>query len=124
MSSVVQLVTIRAINPGGVGLKLVFYLQDHVNYAENDRLVALDQALIFQGRYLFVNPFPLVDAFSHICSSRLLKNIVAKEEIAQNEQFLPLPQCFQLHSWMFFSCFCQYILKSRLVRNDFQAIFD
>ena len=51
------------------------------------------------------NPFPPVDVFWRICSRRLLKtlqrkeifeNIVTKEEIAQNEQFFLLPQCFRL----------------------------
>ena len=40
--------------------------------------------------------FPHIDAFWHLCSRRLFKNIVTKEEIAQNVQFLLLPQCFPL----------------------------
>ena len=43
-----------------------------------------------------LNPFPLVDAFWRLCSRRLFENIVTKEEIAQNEQFLLLPQSFPL----------------------------
>ena len=31
-----------------------------------------------------------------ICSRRIFENIVTKEEIAQNKQFLFLPQCFPL----------------------------
>ena len=37
-----------------------------------------------------------LDAFWRLCSRRLFENIVTKEEIAQNEQFLLLPQCFPL----------------------------
>ena len=46
----------------------------------------------------FVNPFPhiRVDVFWRLCSRRLFENIVTKEEIAQNEKFLILPQCFTL----------------------------
>ena len=35
-------------------------------------------------------------AFWRLCSRRLFENIVTKEGIAQNEQFLLLPQCFPL----------------------------
>ena len=45
---------------------------------------------------IFLNPFPHIDAFGRICSRRLFENIVRKEEIAQNVQFLLLPQCFPL----------------------------
>ena len=37
-----------------------------------------------------VNPFPHIDAFWRLCSRRLFENIVTNEEIAQNEQFLPI----------------------------------
>ena len=48
-------------------------------------------------KYLqYFNPFPHIDAFWRLCSRRIFKNIVTKEEIAQNKQFLLLPQCFQL----------------------------
>ena len=43
-----------------------------------------------------VNPFPHINAFGRLCSRRLFENIVTKEEIAQNVQFLLLPQCFPL----------------------------
>ena len=43
-----------------------------------------------------INPFPHIDAFWRLCSRRLFENIVTKEEIAQNEQFLLLPQIFPL----------------------------
>ena len=48
--------------------------------------------------FLFVwfNPFPHTNASWRLCSRRIFENIVTKEEIAQNEQFLPLPQCFPL----------------------------
>ena len=42
------------------------------------------------------NPFPHIDAFWRLCSRRRFENIVTKEEIAQNVQFLLLPQCFPL----------------------------
>ena len=41
-----------------------------------------------------INPFPHIDTFWRLCSRQLFENIVTKEEIAQNEQFLP--QCFPL----------------------------
>ena len=41
-----------------------------------------------------VNPFPHIDAFWRLCRKQLFENIVTKEEIAQNMQFLLLPQCF------------------------------
>ena len=43
-----------------------------------------------------VNLFPHIDAFGRLCSRRLFENIVTKEEMAQNVQFLLLPQCFPL----------------------------
>ena len=42
------------------------------------------------------NPFLHIDAFGRLCSRRLFENKVTKEEIAQNVQFLLLPQCFPL----------------------------
>ena len=42
------------------------------------------------------NPFPDIDAFWRLCSRQLFENIVTKEEIAQNKQFLLLLQCFPL----------------------------
>ena len=35
------------------------------------------------------------DAFRRLCSRRLSENMAAKEEIAQNDQFLLLRLCFQ-----------------------------
>ena len=46
-------------------------------------------------RLSFFNPFPPIDASA---ADESLKNIVTKGEIAQNEQFLLLTQCFQLFS--------------------------
>ena len=43
-----------------------------------------------------LNPFPHIDAFCCLCSRWLFENIETKEEIAQNMQFLLLPQCFPL----------------------------
>ena len=49
------------------------------------------------SRFMFCfNPFPHIDAFWRLCTRRLFENIVTKEEIAQNEQFLLLPLCFTL----------------------------
>ena len=42
------------------------------------------------------NPFPHIDAFWRLCSRWIFENIMTKEEIAQNVQFLLLPQCFPL----------------------------
>ena len=42
------------------------------------------------------NPFTHIDAFWCQCSRWLFENIVKKEGIAQNGQFLLLPQCFPL----------------------------
>ena len=43
-----------------------------------------------------LNPFPHIVAFWRLCSRRHFENIVTKEEVAQNKQFLLLPQCFPL----------------------------
>ena len=48
-----------------------------------------------QSRYL-PNTFPHIDAFCRLCSRWFFVNIVTKEEIAQNVQFLHMSQCFQL----------------------------
>ena len=48
------------------------------------------------GKGLKFNSFPYIDAFWRLCNRRLFENIVTKEEIAENEQFLLLPQCFLL----------------------------
>ena len=42
------------------------------------------------------NPFPHINAFWRFCSRQIFENIVTKEKIAQNKQFLLLTQCFQL----------------------------
>ena len=61
---------------------------------------------------------PHIDAFWRHCSRRHFENIVAKEEIAQNEQFILLPHCFQLFSIFkpsfkeIFHIFPQMVLKS------------
>ena len=44
-------------------------------------------------------PFPTYrQRFLMPMQQTTFENIVTKEEISQNEQFLPLPQCFQLLS--------------------------
>ena len=65
-----------------------------------------------------VNPFPYINTFGRLCSRRLFENIVTKEEIAQNVQFLLLPQCFPLlvigypFNYGDFLCFDKICLKS------------
>ena len=46
--------------------------------------------------FCLLNPFPHIDTFWRLCCRRLFENIVTKEKIAQNKQFLLLPQCFLL----------------------------
>ena len=43
-----------------------------------------------------INNFPHIYALWRFCSRRLFENIVTTEEIAQNVQYLLLPQCFPL----------------------------
>ena len=43
-----------------------------------------------------INPFLHIDAFWRLCSRQLFENIVTKEDIVQNKQFLLLQQCFPL----------------------------
>ena len=58
------------------------------------RLFRLGTTLFLNAIYLLA--FLHIDAFWRLCSRRLFENIVTKEEIAQNVQFLLLPQCFPL----------------------------
>ena len=51
-------------------------------------------SLILIKDYRLLNPFPHLNAFWRLCSRQLFENILTKEEIAQNEQFPLLPQCF------------------------------
>ena len=68
---------------------------------------------------LLINPFPHINAFWRLWSRQLFENIVTKEEIAQNVQFLLLSQCFPLFvigypfNYVDFLCFD----KSRLLQN-------
>ena len=69
------------------------------------------------------NPFPHIYAFWRHCSRRLFENIVTTEEIAQNEQFLLLPQRFPLlvigypfNYRLFFHLLTKYV-QSRLLQN-------
>ena len=73
-----------------------------------------------------VNPFPHIDAFWRLCSRQLFENIVTKEEIAQNKQFLLLTQCVQMtlsHRLSIqlkrFSCFCLGIFKCVMLQIYF-----
>ena len=51
---------------------------------------------LLQWNQVCINHFPHIDAFWRLCSRQLFEKIVTKEEIAQNEQFLLLSQCFPL----------------------------
>ena len=71
--------------------------------------------------YVF-NPFPQTDACCRICSIRHCDNIVAKGEIATNDIFLNMPQCFELYyitSLPFIEIFhiSAYIFLGRLRRT-------
>ena len=70
------------------------------------------------------NPFPHMDAFWRFCSRRIFENIVTKEEIAQNEQFLLLTQCFPLlvigypfnyQDFLFFDKVCSKLSAAELL---------
>ena len=86
------------------------------------------------------NPFPHIDALWRLCNRQLFENIMTKEEIAQNEQFLLLPRYFPLlvigypfnyRDFLFFEgkCFsnkqqiCSRSLKNKLVLANFKTIF-
>ena len=75
--------------------KLDNLMQPHV-YNKNKLLCTKVSIRLLLSCYIIVNPFPHKDAFWCLCSRRLFENIVTKEEIAQNEQFLLVPQCFPL----------------------------
>ena len=64
--------------------------------------------LFYKCFYRLFNPFPHIDASRYLCSRRHFEKIVTKEKIAQNKQFLLLPQFFQL----FFS-------KYTLINKDY-----
>ena len=59
--------------------------------------------IYLQQRSLTLSYHSYRNAFPCLCSRRLFENIVTKEEIAQNVQFLLLPQCFPLffYKWWF-----------------------
>ena len=67
-----------------------------------------------------VNPFPHIDAFWRLCSRQLFENIVTKEEIAQNVQFLLLPQRFPLFV-IGYSFNCQDFLCFDKIRSKSSA---
>ena len=77
--------------------------------------------LLQEPNYNDINPFPRTVGFWHLCSRRLFKNIVTKGEIAQKEQFLLLPQCFNLFSVIkpsFIECYC---VCAEMVSQSFAA---
>ena len=55
---------------------------------------------------IYLNSFPNKPWFLRVCSISLFENTVEKGEIARNEQFLHLPQCF-LPIWITFCHFRQ-----------------
>ena len=65
-------------------------------YSVLPKLFILNSYNLLKKFLRLFNPFPLVDTFYHICSRRLFKKNVAKEEITHDEQFLHLPRCFLL----------------------------
>ena len=73
------------------------------------------------------NPFPHIDAFWRLCSKLLFENIVTQEEIAQNEQFLLLTQCFPLlvigypFSYRDFLYFDKIFLKSSAAELSYEG---
>ena len=75
----------------------------------------------------FLNPFPHIDTFWHLCSRRLSENIVTKEEISQNEQFLLLPPCFPLliigypFNYRDFLCFDKICSKSSAAELSYEG---
>ena len=70
-------------------------------------------------RRLSFNPFPHIIAFGRLCSRRLFENIVTKEEIAQNMQFLLLTQCFP--HWMDNLCFDKIRSKSSAAELSYEG---
>ena len=66
------------------------------HYSENLLFFISDTYFVLDTLEEGFNPFPHIDAFWRLSSRRLFENIVTKEEIAQNVQFLLLPQCFPI----------------------------
>ena len=66
------------------------YFRTHEHYIQN--------ALSTETMFYNDNPFPHIDTFWYLCSRQLLENIVTKEEIAQNEQFLLFATMFSTFS--------------------------
>ena len=74
-----------------------------------------------------INPFPHIDAFWRLYCRRLFENIVTKEEIAQNVQFLLWPQCFPLFvtgypfNYWDFLCFDKIRSKSSAAELSYEG---
>ena len=74
-----------------------------------------------------INPFPHINASERLCSRHLFENIVTKEEIAQNMQFLLLPQCFPLlvigypFNFVDFLCFDKIRSKSSAAELPYEG---
>ena len=60
--------------------------------------VILFDCMVFFTDFNNLNHSPHIDTFWRLCSRWLFKNMVTKEEIAQNKQFILLSPCFQLCS--------------------------
>ena len=89
-------IIIRALYKGqfpGKGWNLEYYIYHNICCSQ-----AIYQKMNCSWKLLTIdfNPFPHINAFGRLCSRRLFENIVTKEEIAQNVQFLLLPQCLPL----------------------------
>ena len=86
-----------------------------------------EQTQRFDSQTTTFNPFLHIDAFWCLCSRRLFENIVTKEEIAQNEQFLLLPQCFLLlvigypFNYRDFLCFDKICSKSSAAELSYEG---
>ena len=70
---------------------------------------------------IYVNPFPHMDAFWHLCSRRICENKSTKEEIAQYEQFLLLLPCIQLYSTIVLSFKGSFHLVSSMLSMSSDA---
>ena len=72
------------------------------------------------------NPLPHIDAFWRLCSRRLFENIVTKEEIAPNEQFLLLQQFFQFKSYLIKyvqSCLLRIVIGGKGLKRQISPIY-
>ena len=89
----------------------------HMVWSNTLHIVNLWRSILLCQSSLILKPFPTCRRTLMHLQQTTFENIVAKEEIAQNKQFLLMPQCFQLllnyctPIHRDFSWFCQYLLK-------------